>query len=57
MIYIMYLHRSCGQKASQLPELNEMNDLDNEGVDLERERVPWCIEWSWNKTKKNTEKV
>ena len=24
----------------QLPTLNDMADLDNEGVDLERERVP-----------------
>ena len=28
------------KKNVQLPTLNDMADLDNEGVDLERERVP-----------------
>ena len=29
----------------QLPTLNDMADLDNEGVDLERERVPRRLSW------------
>lgn len=27
--------------VAQLPALNDMAELNHEGVDLERERVPW----------------